>query len=128
MKTLQILARVITLSLAVCAAPAVLAHGDDKPKNGGVATEVKDVNYELVAKADAVALYIEDHGKKVDTKGAAAKLTLLTDGQKAEVTLAPAGEGRLEAKGSFSVKAGTKAIAVVTLAGKPPVSVRFEIK
>ena len=128
MKKLQILARTVTLSLAVCAAPVVLAHGDDKPKNGGVVTEVKDVNYELVAKADAVVLYIEDHGKKVDTKGAAAKLTLLTDGRKAEVTLAPGGEGRLEAKGNFSVKVGTKAIAVVTLAGKPPVSMRFEIR
>ena len=34
----------------------------------------------------------------------------------------------LQAKGSFSVKGSTKAIAVVTLAGKPPASVRFDIK
>ena len=128
MKTLQILVRAIALTLVVGAAPAVLAHGDDKPKYGGVVAEVKDVNYELVAKADTVALCVEDHGKKVDTKGATAKLTLLTDGQKTEVMLMPAGDGKLEANGSFSSKAGTKAIAVVTLAGKPPASVRFEIK
>ena len=128
MKTLQILVRAMALTLVVGAAPAVFAHGDDKPKYGGVVAEVKDVNYELVARADTVALYVEDHGKKVDTKGATAKLTLLTDGQKTEVMLMLADDGKLEAKGSFSSKAGTKAIAVVTLAGKPPASVRFEIK
>ena len=128
MKTMHILVRALTLTLAVATAPAAFAHGDDKPKYGGVVAEVKDVNYELVAKADTVALYIEDHGKKVDTKGATAKLTLLTDGQKAEVTLMPAGDGKFEAKGSFSSKAGTKAIAVVTLEGKPSASVRFEVK
>lgn len=128
MKTLQILVRALTLTLAVGAAPAVFAHGDDKAKYGGVIAEVKDVNYELVAKADTVVLYVEDHGKKVDTNGATAKLTLLTDGQKTEVMLMPAGDGKLETKGAFSSKAGTKAIALVTLAGKPPASVRFEIK
>lgn len=128
MKTLQILLRALALTLAVSAATAVFAHGDEKPKYGGVVAEVKDVNYELVAKADTVALYIEDHGKKVDTKGATAKLTLLTDGQKTEVMLMQAGDGKLEAKGSFSSKVGTKVIALVTLAGKPPASVRFEIK
>ena len=56
MKTLQILVRAIALTLAVAAAPAVFAHGDDKPKYGGVVAEVKDVNYELVAKADTVAI------------------------------------------------------------------------
>ena len=128
MKTLQILVRAMALSLVVGAAPGAFAHGDDKPKHGGVVAEVKDVNYELVTKADTVAIYVEDHGKKADTKGATAKLTLLSDGQKSEVMLVPAGDGKLEAKGSFSSKAGTKAIAVVTLAGKPPASVRFEIK
>ena len=56
MKTLRILVRAIAFTLVVGAAPAVFAHGDDKPKYGGVVTEVKDVNYELVAKADTVAL------------------------------------------------------------------------
>ena len=128
MKTLQALSHTLILALAAGAAPMAYAHGDDAPKHGGVVAEVKDVNYELVATADAVSLYIEDHGKKVDTQGATAKLTLLTNGQKTEATLLPADDGKLQAKGSFSVKGGTKAIAVVTLAGKPPASVRFDIK
>jgi hypothetical protein len=39
--------------------------------------------------------------------------------------LSPAGDNKLEAKGAFKVAPGTKAVAVVTLAGKPAQSVRF---
>ena len=49
---------------------------------------------------------------------ATAKVTLLTGAEKQEVELKPAG-GKLEATGSFKVGPGTKAVAVVTVAGKP---------
>ena len=115
---------------AVTLAASGIAHadGDHKPKYGGIVTVVKDVQYELVAKPDSVALFIEDHGRKVGTKGATAKLTLLSGGDKSEITLAPMGENGLEAKGAFKVPPGTKAVATVTLAGKPAVSARFEIR
>jgi hypothetical protein len=35
---------------------------------------------------------------------------------------------KMEAKGSFKVAKGTKGIAVVTLAGKPSATARFEVK
>ena len=38
--------------------------------------------------------------------------------------VAPAGGNKLEAKGSFNVKSGTKVTAVVTLAGKGAKTVR----
>ena len=38
--------------------------------------------------------------------------------------VAPAGGNKLEAKGSFNVKSGTKVTAVVTLAGKEAKTVR----
>ena len=113
---------------------SAMAHGehkdndDHKPQYGGVLKEVKGKQYELVAKSDNIALYVDDHGKKVDTKGATAKLTLLSGNEKTEVALSPAGENKLEAKGSFKVTSGTKAVAVVTLAGKPAQSVRFVLK
>jgi hypothetical protein len=115
---------------AVTLAASGIAHadGDHKPKYGGIVTVVKDVQYELVAKPDSVALFIEDHGRKVGTKGATAKLTLLSGGDTTEIALAPVGENGLEAKGAFKVPAGTKAVATVTLAGKPAVSARFEIR
>lgn len=104
------------------------AHAHDaKPVHGGVISVVKDVNYELVAKDDVLALYVSDHGKPVDLKGASAKVTLLSASGKNEATLAPTGD-RLEAKGSFKAAAGTKALANVVLAGQAPVAVRFTLK
>lgn len=103
------------------------AH-DVKSMYGGIVTEVKDINYELVAKPDSITLYVNDHGKPVETKGATASITLLSAANKAEVALAPAGENKLEAKGTFKIGAGTKAIAKVTLAGKPAQNVKFTLK
>jgi hypothetical protein len=103
---------------------AALAGGNFKPKHGGVVQEVGEVQYEVVVKADSVAIYIEDHGKKIDTKGASAKVSFLNGVEKSEATLAPAGENKLEAKGAFNVKSGTKVTAVVGMAGKPAKTVR----
>ena len=115
-------------AVTLAASAAAYADGEHKPKYGGVVTVVRDVQYELVAKADSVALFIEDHGKKVDTKGATAKLTLLSGADKSEISLVPVGENGLEAKGVFKVPVGTKAVATIALAGKPAISARFEFK
>ncbi|UUX96653.1 hypothetical protein [Aquabacterium sp. J223] len=104
------------------------SHSDQiKPAYGGVVTVVKDINYELVAKSDSLTLYVSDHGKPVDLKGASARLTLLSASDKADVTLGPVGE-RLEAKGSFKVAPGTKVAGQVTLPGGAPTNVRFTLK
>lgn len=102
------------------------AH-EAKPVHGGVVSVLKDVNYELVAKADSLVLHVADHGKPVDLKGASAKLTLLSGTAKSEATLSPNGD-RLEAKGTFPVSPGTKVVAVVTRPGSSPASVRFTLK
>jgi hypothetical protein len=117
-------AAAIALALA-SAAHAGGAH-DHSPKHGGVVVEVKDMDYELVAKPNVVQLYLRDHGKKVDIAKASAKVTLLTGTEKQEVELKPAGD-KLEATGSFKVGPGTKAVAVVTVNGKPATA-RFTIK
>ena len=113
---------VATLSLIVTA--AAFAGGDFKPKYGGVVQEVSEIQYEVVATPNGIAIYVEDHSKKVDTKGASAKVSLLNGIEKSEVTLVPAGANKLDAKGSFNVKSGTKVTAVVTLAGKAPRTIR----
>jgi len=115
-------------ALAVGASAAAIADGTHHPKYGGVVAVIKDVQYELVAKSDSVAVFIEDHDAKVSTKGATGKLTILSGGDKTEVALAPAGENGLEAKGTFKLPAGTKAVATITLTGKPAISARFEIR
>ncbi|WP_396270740.1 hypothetical protein [Ideonella sp.] len=101
------------------------AH-EHKPMHGGVVVDIKDIDYELVAKSSLIQLYLRDHGKAVDVSKANAKITLLTGTEAQEIQLKPAG-AKLEATGSFKVGPGTKAVAVVTGAGKPA-TVRFAIK
>jgi hypothetical protein len=128
MKTQAFLAA-ITLALAGSAFAAGDKHDhahEHKPLHGGVVVEVKDMDYELVAKPTVIQLYLRDHGKPADVSKASAKVTLLTGTEKQEVELRPAGE-KLEANGSFKVGPGTKAVAVVTVAGRPA-TVRFAIK
>ena len=124
MKT-QALFASITLALAGSAFAAGDKH-DHKPLHGGVAVEVKDMDYELVAKPTMIQLHLCDHGKAADLSKATAKLTLLTGTEKQEVELKPAGD-KLEATGSFKVGPGTKAVAIVTVAGKPSTA-RFTLK
>lgn len=121
-------------ALALCLSSSANAaddhqHGHEhKPLHGGVVVEANDVDFELVAKADSIALFVRDHGKPASTQGATAKVMLLNGTEKSEASLAPAGDNKLEAKGAFKVGSGTKAVATVTLAGKKPVNVRFAIK
>lgn len=119
----------VVIATLIAAAPQAFSAGKHShdPKHGGVVVEAKDVDYELVAQPELIRLYVRDHGKAVDLTGASAKLTLLIGNDTSEVTLAPAGD-KLEAKGAFKVGAGTKVVAMVTLAGKKPVPVRFVLK
>ena len=121
--------------LALTAAVSAFAAGagakpdharDHKPLHGGVVVEVKDTDYELVVRSTAIQLYLRDHGEATDLSKAPAKITLLTGAEKQEVMLKPAGD-KLEAVGNFKVGPGTKAVAVVTVAGKPATA-RFTLK
>ena len=128
MKT-QALFASITLALASSAFAAGQhnhAH-EHKPLHGGVVVEVKDIDYELVAKPTMIQLHLRDHGKSADISKATAKLTLLSGTEKQEVELKPAGD-KLEATGTYKVGPGTKVVALVTIAGKPAGTVRFALK
>ncbi|MBD8051307.1 hypothetical protein [Limnohabitans radicicola] len=121
-----------TFALMLMASGVVFAadkhdHGhEDKPLYGGLVTEVKDVDYELVAKYDVLQLYVRNHGKPVDVSKATAKITLLSGSDKQEIDLKPSGD-KLEAKGSFKVAPGTKVVAQVNLASKAATA-RFVLK
>lgn len=118
-----------TIAIAAFAAGSVMASGDHghAPKNGGIVVETKAGDFEIVAKPDLLQIYISDHGKAVSLDGAKAKITLLNGAEKSEAELLPAGN-KMEVKGSFKVAKGTKGIAVLTLAGKPSSTARFEVK
>lgn len=125
MKLVQLIAM-----LALAATGAAFAaenHGHVlKPLHAGVVVEVKDIEYELLAKPDSVQLYLRDHGKPVDVSKATAKLTMLSGMDKQEVELKPAGD-KLEAKGSFKIAANTKVVVLVSQAGKSSTA-RFVLK
>lgn len=125
--------KILAASAALALANMALAAGDKhshahehKPLHGGVVVELKDMDYELVAKSSVIQLHLRDHGKPADVSKGTAKVTLLTGTQKQEVELKPVGD-KLEATGNFNIGSGTKAVAVVTLAGKPA-TVRFVMK
>lgn len=99
---------------------------DHKPMQGGILTTVKDVDYELVANATALRLYVRDHGKAVDVSKATAKLTLLTGSEKQDVELKSSGD-KLEATGTYKVTPGTKVVAVISFGSKQSTA-RFAIK
>ena len=89
-------------------------------------TNVKGLDYELVAQKNSLQLYIRDHGESIDMSKAQAKVTLLSGADKQEVELKPNGK-KLEAAGNFKVSAGTKAVAVVSN-GSNKATARFVIK
>jgi hypothetical protein len=119
-------------ALAVCACASALAQNkpnhshDHKPRHGGVVVEAKAMDVELVAKNDNISLYLSDHGKPMDVSKSSAKVTLLTGTEKQEVQLNAVGT-KLEAKGSFNLAPGTKAVAQITHGGKAT-TVRFVLK
>ena len=119
----------IFISVFTITSTAAIASGkhDHTPKFGGVVVETKVGDLEIVAKPEVIQIYITDHGKAMKLDGAKAKVTLLngTEKTEAELTLV---RDKLEVKGAFKVAKGTKGIAVITLAGKPPATARFEIK
>jgi hypothetical protein len=119
----------LALSTGVAATEKIHATDDARPKHGGIVSQSRnDIDFELVPKPDVLTLYVRDHGKPVDTKGATGKIQLLLGTDKTEATLVPAGENRLQAKGNFKVGKGMKAVATVQLSGKQPSTVRFSMK
>ena len=127
MKPIYLLAAVILSMSGLAFSAGGHDHGHEhKPLHGGVVREVKDMDYELVAKPDSIQLYLRDHGKPADITKGSAKLTVLSGNQKQEINLMPDGE-RFLAKGTFAIAPSAKAVAQVSMGG-PAVTVRFVLK
>jgi uncharacterized Zn-binding protein involved in type VI secretion len=126
-KIMKKLIAIAAMALTITVSGHVLAHGD-KPKHGGVVQSASDLSFELVNKDGVATIYVEDHGKKLPTAGAAGKLTILNGTDKTEVPLESAGENTMITKGDAKLVKGAKAIASVTFSDKKTVNVRFAIK
>ena len=115
------------LAAAALAAGPAWAHGDEKPRHGGLVQMAGEIKFELVAKGDTAEVYLDDHGQTIPTNGLSGKLTVLSGTTKSEAKLEPAGSDKLVARGVKLAK-GDKVIALVTLADKSTSSARFVIK
>jgi hypothetical protein len=125
---MKFLPLVATACLALSTSVFAGGKHDHSPKHGGIVVESGDQDFELVAKPELITVHVRGHGTAPSTKGATGKLTILSGSEKTEVALTPAGEDRMEAKGSFKVGPGTRMVATVQLQGKKPANVRFAIK
>jgi hypothetical protein len=128
MKPIHLLA---ALSLGLCGlsfASGNHDHGHEhKPLHGGVVTEVRDMDYELVASTDSIQMYVRDHGKPVDVSQATAKATFLSGNEKQDVELKATGD-KMEAKGVFKLAPGTKALILISLPDGKTATARFVLK
>jgi hypothetical protein len=130
------LRNVITITLACLAlgsasiATAADKHGHDhdKPLHGGIIAEAAGLDFELVAKADSLTLYVVDDGKPVATAGAKGTAMVVAGSEKVAATFEPAGENKLVAKGSFKAGVGVRVAVAVTLPGKPEAKLNFRLK
>jgi len=104
------------------------AHGDDKPKRGGIMGRGDEISIELVMEHDTVALYIEDHGTPVPTKGAKGTLSVISPGRPArQARLIPAGDNKLTATGLTPIS-GDRLRAEITLPNGDEVSSVFSFR
>lgn len=120
----------VLLGSACLLSPAAFAgagheHG---PKHGGIAHETGDIAYELVVKAESLTLYVFEHDKPLATAGAKAEATLHAGNAKTTFELAPAGDNKLAAQGSFKTGVGVRVAVSVTLPDKPEAKVNFRLK
>lgn len=119
-----------TLIAAFVPLSATAHDSHNKPMFGGIVTDAGGLQLELVLKATEIVLHVSDHTKPIDLKGANARITVLNGSEKTEISLTAHGskfEGKA-ATANLPTQKGVKAMAVVTFAGKAPMTARFEVK
>lgn len=126
LRAARLICAVLTACTLVVPTSSALAHGDLKPKHGGVAVHAHDLNFELVATPEGAVLHVDDHGKAVTLAGMRGKLTVLAGSDKTEAPLQAAGN-TLIAKG-LKLPPGAKVVAAITQAQGPSMTVRFVVR
>ncbi len=117
----------MAIALGLATAGPALAHGA-KPKHGGVIQSAGDLTFELVNKDGKAVIYVDDHGKAHATAGASGTLTMLKGAVKSDSALEAGSPNLLVSSTTITLEPGAKAMASITLAGKPPLLVRFSRK
>jgi len=116
----------IVLGLSALSFNPVWAHGENKPRHGGIVATASDLHFELVGTSTGALIYIDDHGKPMAPTGMSGKLTVLKGAEKSEAALVVAGD-KLEAAG-LKLAPGAKVVASLTTPAKKAITVRFTVK
>lgn len=127
MKKIKHLAQIAVLTLGSIVMHQALAHGDAKPRHGGIVQVANDLTFELVAEADGATLYVVDHDQPMASKGMSGKLTVLQGSHKAEAELREAGDNRLRAVG-VKIAKGDKVVAVLNNVKGKTTTIRFAVR
>lgn len=119
-------ARMLAVALGLSLATAALAHGEAKPRFGGIVKAAQEISFELVPDAAGGAqIYMDDHGELMPTTGITGKLTIVGKGGRKEAALKADGE-KLVAEGA-SPASGDRVVVVVVLPSQQTISVRYAI-
>jgi len=114
------------LATALGIAGGALAHGKGKPEHGGVLQLVGETSIELVNRPDHVEVWVEDEGDEVASAGLSGKI-LVEGPVRSEISLAPAGENRLEAKGATLAKGSQVTVLLTATATEAKTAASFKI-
>lgn len=107
-------------------AASALAHGEAKPRFGGIVKAAQEISFELVSAAPGGAqVYMDDHGNLMSTKGITGKMTIVGKSGKKEAALTTDGK-KLTAAG-LKPASGDRVILVVVLPSAQTISVRYAI-
>lgn len=119
-------ARMLAVVLGLTLTTGALAHGEAKPRFGGIVKAAQEISFELVSAADGGAqVYLDDHGELMSTTGITGKLTIVGKDGRKEATLKADGQ-RLTAEGA-NPASGDRVVLVVVLPSQQTISVRYAI-
>jgi hypothetical protein len=123
-----LLAALVLSLVGVTASCPTFAH--DKPikgPNGGQLIHVDDAHYELVAKDNALTLFVSDNDTKprATVDGTKATAAVLADGKTTTVELKPATADTLKGTGTFVAKPGLRVVVSIQETSRKPAQIRF---
>lgn len=126
LKTNKLMA-VAVLAVSAITMNTAMAHGEGKPRHGGIVQVANDVNFELVVEADGATIYLVDHDEPMASKGISGKLTVLNGSEKTEVDVKAIDGNKLRAAG-VKIAKGAKIVAVLNNVEGKTATVRFTVK
>jgi hypothetical protein len=126
LKTLAVFAALALVPAGVAHAQHKHGHSHpEKGKHGGQIVDAGAYHVELVAKGDAVEIYVSDEGNKPVAIAGYKGIAILSVGGKSQRIVLEAGDGRLTGKASADLPAQPKGVVQLTPPGGKTVSAKF---